>query len=158
MKKLISLALAVLLLLNLAACGDGPAPSSSGSSGDVSSSAGSSQTDVLSPVTTEEEVRALYEYIPEMPEERTDCLQIPSPNLHTNSHDFAIAHVEELGDEYTLKIIFHYEKKSDSLVMDAEIGGGRTFISNRPYFRAERIRFLTDHAEIRDLKLCRLDG
>ena len=105
-----------------------------------------------------EEVRALYEYIPEMPEERTDCSQIPSPNLHTNSHDFAIAHVEELGDEYTLKIIFHYEKKSDSLVMDAEIGGGRTFISNRPYFRAERIRFLTDHAEIRDLKLCRLDG
>ena len=60
MKKLISLALAALLLLNLAACGDGPAPSSSGSSGDVSSSAGSSQADVLSPVTTEEEVRALY--------------------------------------------------------------------------------------------------
>ena len=60
MKKLISLALAVLLLLNLAACGDGPAPSSSGSSGDFSSSAGSSQTDVLSPVTTEAEVRALY--------------------------------------------------------------------------------------------------
>ena len=60
MKKLISLALAALLLLSLAACGDGPAPSSSGSSGDVSSSAGSSQTDVLSPVTTEEEIRALY--------------------------------------------------------------------------------------------------
>ena len=59
MKKLISLALAALLLLSLAACGDGPAPSSSGSSGDVSSSAGSSQTDVLSPVTTEE-IRALY--------------------------------------------------------------------------------------------------
>ena len=36
MKKLISLALAALLLLSLAACGDGPAPSSSGSSGDVS--------------------------------------------------------------------------------------------------------------------------
>ena len=60
MKKLISLALAALLLLNLAACGDGSAPSSSGSSGDISSSAGSSQTDTLSPVTTEDEVRALY--------------------------------------------------------------------------------------------------
>ena len=57
MKKLISLALAALLLLNLAACGDGPAPSSSGSSGDVSSSAGSSQTDVLSPVATEAEFK-----------------------------------------------------------------------------------------------------
>ncbi len=60
MKKLLSLALAALLLLSLAACGDAPAPSSSGSSGDVSSSAGSSQADVLSPVTTEAEVRALY--------------------------------------------------------------------------------------------------
>ena len=60
MKKLLSLALAALLLLSLAACGEAPAPSSSGSSGDVSSSAGSSQADVLSPVTTEEEVRALY--------------------------------------------------------------------------------------------------
>ena len=60
MKKLLSLALAALLLLSLAACGEAPAPSSSGSSGDASS-AGSSQTDALRPVTTEEEVRALYE-------------------------------------------------------------------------------------------------
>ena len=60
MKKLLSLALATLLLLSLAACGDGPAPSSSGSSGDVSS-AEPTQTDTLTPVTTEEEVRALYE-------------------------------------------------------------------------------------------------
>ena len=61
MKKLLSLALAALLLLSLAACGEAPAPSSSGSSGDVSSSAEPTQTDTLSPVTTEEEVRALYE-------------------------------------------------------------------------------------------------
>ena len=60
MKKLLSLALAALLLLSLTACGENPAPSSPGSSGDVSSSAGSSQTDALRPVTTEEEVRALY--------------------------------------------------------------------------------------------------
>ena len=59
MKKLLSLALAALLLLSLTACGEAPAPSSPGSSGDVSS-AGSSQADVLSPVTTEAEVRALY--------------------------------------------------------------------------------------------------
>ena len=59
MKKILSLALAALLLLSLTACGENPAPSSPGSSGDVSS-AGSSQTDALRPVTTEEEVRALY--------------------------------------------------------------------------------------------------
>ena len=61
MKKFLSLALAALLLLSLTACGDGPAPSSAGSSGDVSTSAEPTQSDVLTPVTTEEEVRALYE-------------------------------------------------------------------------------------------------
>ena len=55
MKKFLSLALAALLLLSLAACGEAPAPSSS------ASSAGSSQADALTPVTSEAEVRALYE-------------------------------------------------------------------------------------------------
>ena len=58
MKKFLSLALAALLLLSLAACGDGQTPGFA-ASGDASS-AGSAQTDVLTPVTTEEEVRALY--------------------------------------------------------------------------------------------------
>ena len=60
MKKILSLALAALLLLSLTACGDGPAPSSSASSGGASSSAGSSQADVPTPITTEDQVRALY--------------------------------------------------------------------------------------------------
>ena len=61
MKKLLSLALAALLPLSLAACGDGPAPSSAGSSGGGPSSTGSAQTEEFTPVTTEAEVRALYE-------------------------------------------------------------------------------------------------
>lgn len=112
------------------------------------------ETDNINSFT--EEVKALYEYIPEMPEERTSCAQIPSENIHTNSHDFAIANVRELADEYTLKIIFHYEKKSDSIVMDAEIGEGRTFVSNRPDFKVSGIKFLTENAEITDLKLCKM--
>ena len=112
------------------------------------------ETDNINSFT--EEVKALYEYIPEMPEKRTSCAQIPSENIHTNSHDFAIANVRELKDEYTLKIIFHYEKKSDNLVMDAEIGAGRTFVSNRPDFKVSGIKFLTENAEITDLKLCKM--
>ena len=100
-----------------------------------------------------EELKALYEYIPEMPKERTGSDQIPSGNVHTNTHDFAIAKVRELSAEYKLKIILHYEKKSDSLVIDAEIGGGRTFISNRMYFKAATLKFLCEDAEITDLKL-----
>ena len=60
MKKLISLALAALLLLNLAACGESSVSNPSDSSGDSSSSADPAQPDAFSPVTTEAEVRALY--------------------------------------------------------------------------------------------------
>ena len=60
MKKLISLALAALLLLNLAACGESSVSNPSGSSDDSSSSADPAQPDAFSPVTTEAEVRALY--------------------------------------------------------------------------------------------------
>lgn len=60
MKKLISLALAALLLLNLAACGESSVSNPSGSSGDSSSSADPAQPDAFSPVTTEDEIRALY--------------------------------------------------------------------------------------------------
>ena len=112
------------------------------------------ETDNINSFT--EEVKALYEYIPEMPKERTSCAQIPSKNIHTNSHDFAIANVRELREEYTLKIIFHYEKKSNNLVIDAEIGAGRTFVSNRPDFKVSGIKFLTENAEITDLRLCKM--
>ena len=60
MKKLISLTVAALLLLNLAACGESSVSNPSGSSGDSSSSADPAQPDAFSPVTTEAEVRALY--------------------------------------------------------------------------------------------------
>ena len=60
MKKLISLALAALLLLNLAACGKSSVSNPSGSSSDSSSSADPAQPDAFSPVTTEDEIRALY--------------------------------------------------------------------------------------------------
>ena len=60
MKKLISLALAALLLLNLAACGESSVSNPSGSSGDSSSSADPAQPDAFSPVTTEAEVRVIY--------------------------------------------------------------------------------------------------
>ena len=60
MKKLISLTLAALLLLNLAACGESSVSNPSGSSGDSSSSADPAQPDAFSPVTTEAEVGALY--------------------------------------------------------------------------------------------------
>ncbi len=102
------------------------------------------------------EIRALYEYIPELPQERTNYLQIPSEDIHMYGHDFAIANVREIKEKYVLKMMIHYEKKSDNTVIDAEIGGGRTIISNRIYFKADKIKILSENAEITDLKLCKM--
>lgn len=102
------------------------------------------------------EIKALYEYIPELPRERTNYQQIPSEDIHMYGHDFAIANVGEIKEKYVLKIIIHYEKKSDNTVIDAEIGGGRTIISNRIYFKANKIKILSENAEITDLKLCKM--
>lgn len=100
-------------------------------------------TECEAPGQFQEEWKALYEFLPELPGDK----------IHTNSHDFAIAHVCELRETYQLRLLLHYEEKSDSLILDAEIGGGRTMISNRTDFRAAQIQFLMEAAEIRDLKL-----
>lgn len=103
-------------------------------------------TECEKPGEFQEEIKALYEFLPELPDE----------NVHTNSHDFAIAHVRELTEEYRLRMLIHYEKKTDSFLLDAEIGGGRTMISNRADCRAETIQFLMEQAEITDLKLYKI--
>ena len=102
------------------------------------------------------EIKALYEYIPELPEERTERKQIPSEDIHANGHDFAIANVREIKSKYVLKIIIHYEEKSANTIIDAEIGGGRTLISNRVYFKTNKIKFLSESAKINNLKLCKM--
>lgn len=104
-------------------------------------------TECEAPGQFQEEMKALYEFLPELPEEK----------VHTNSHDFAIAHVQELTAEYRLRLLIHYEKKTDSFLLDVEIGGGRTMISNRAYCRAEMIRFLVEQADVTDLKLYEIE-
>lgn len=94
------------------------------------------------------ELKALCECIPHIPEGRRDT--------HAMSRDFTILHVEETAKPYTLRMILHYEPKSDSLVVDTEVGGGRTLISNRVDFRAKQLSFLSENAIITDFSLYRL--
>lgn len=103
------------------------------------------------------ELKAMYEYIPEMTPECTDREHLPSKDIHIHARDFAIAKVRELTGRYTVRIILHHEPKTDGLVLDAEIGGGRTFVTNRPFFRATALRLLCADAAVRDLRLCTLD-
>ena len=102
----------------------------------------------------QDEIKALYEYIPEMPEERISSTQIPSMDIHYHSKDFSIANVAEIEKPYVLKAILHYEPKTGNMVFDAEIGEGRTFISNRVEFKADKIKVLSYNAEISDFVLC----
>ena len=99
----------------------------------------------------------MYEYIPEMTPECTDRAHLPSKDIHIHARDFAIAKVRELTGRYTVRIILHHEPKTDGLVLDAEIGGGRTFVTNRPFFRATALRLLCTDAAVRDLRLCTFD-
>lgn len=103
-----------------------------------------------------DEIKSLHEYIENHLDEEKPYLRIPPDKIHSSSYDFAIAKVSELEHTYKLKIIFRYEKKTDSLILDAEIGESRTFISNRANFKAEKIKFLCQNAEIKDPNLYKL--
>lgn len=105
------------------------------------------------PDTFTEPVPALYELVPDLPDFCFYYLQIPSADLHFKSQDFAIAHVEELEQPYVLKLLLYYEPKSDSLVLDAEIGGSRTLISNRCAFRPSSVRVFFEDAVVTDCRL-----
>ncbi|MBP3599612.1 MAG: hypothetical protein J6J30_00875 [Clostridia bacterium] len=72
---------------------------------------------------------------------------------HKDGVNFAISNVEEIRREYVFKMILHYEPKKDSLILDAEIGGGRTLISNRKNFKAQKLTLFTENATIKKLRI-----
>lgn len=98
-----------------------------------------------------EEIKALAEYIKVNPDGTLDGSEVPGSNTHRFGHNFSIINVEEIESDYKLRMILHYEPKTDNLIIDAEIGGGRTFISNRRYFKAERLTFSLTDAEAYEL-------
>lgn len=79
--------------------------------------------------------------------------KLSGDNLHKDGVNFSIVNVDELKREYKFKMILHYEPKSDSLIIDAEIGSGRTFISNRKNFTAQRLTLFGKDVTVKDLKL-----
>lgn len=100
-----------------------------------------------------EELQTLYEAAPEFSDACNSYQQIPGNDWHFKGCDFAIGQVEEIREKYMLKLILHYEAKSDSLVIDAEIGGGRTMISNRRYFNANTMTVICKDAVVSDVHL-----
>ena len=75
------------------------------------------------------------------------------PFRHDGSRDFAIGRLDHLKETFKLRVVIYYEKKFDSVVIDAEIDGKRTIISNRTEERYHGIAFDLERAEIENAKL-----
>ena len=52
-------------------------------------------------------------------------------NTPSQSHNFTLPNAECLKIPYTVRIIQYYDRKMNSVIIDAEIGGCRTIVSNR---------------------------
>ena len=71
-----------------------------------------------------------------------------SEKVHKKGVDFALGQADTIQKPYKLKIQLYYEQKSDSVYIDAEIGGQRTIVSNRAKQKYSSVSF-----EIKDGKI-----
>jgi len=70
--------------------------------------------------------------------------------------DFSIGRAEHLKEKYKLRVIVYYEKKFDSVIIDAEIGGKRTIVSNRAEQRFNAFSWTMQNAKVENVKLYRI--
>lgn len=73
-----------------------------------------------------------------------------------NSVDFSIANVDFLDKSYKVKLQIYFEPKFLSVIIDAEIGGRRTIVSNRIGQVFTEIKVDCDKAKITDFELYEL--
>lgn len=78
------------------------------------------------------------------------------PNIHYDSRNFSIGKADNLVGEFKVKVIIYYEQKFGSYVIDAEIGGKRTIVSNRVDEVFSKISFECDNAEIINSQLYKI--
>lgn len=73
-----------------------------------------------------------------------------------NSVDFTIANVDTIMNDYLIKCQIYYEKKFGSVILDFEIGGERTLVSNRVNQKFNGINIYSDNAEFNNFELFEL--
>lgn len=59
--------------------------------------------------------------------------------LHWEGGDFSIAHVDVMKARFCLRILQRFSPKANATLIDAEINGQRTIITNRPGLHVQRI-------------------
>lgn len=70
--------------------------------------------------------------------------------------DFTLGRADHLRDGYKLRVIIYYEKKLDSAIIDAEIGGKRTIVSHRVDSRFRSVSWTAESATVSRAKLYRI--
>lgn len=78
------------------------------------------------------------------------------PHIHCRSKDFSLAKMDMLKNEYTLRLIVHYEQKTGDVFIDAELGGKRTLASARVGLKVTSLTLLSKHAALKDVALFEL--
>lgn len=76
---------------------------------------------------------------------------VATKKQHRYGGNFAIGQVDTIGQSYKLKIVLYYEQKTDSVILDCEIGEKRTLISNRVNERYSKVSFETQNGEIENI-------
>ena len=67
-----------------------------------------------------------------------------SPNVHWKGQDFTITNVDGMETSFDLEMVFRYDAKSMSTLIDACIGDHRTLITRRKGLELTTIRLLAD--------------
>lgn len=97
-------------------------------------------------------ISPIHERIHEIPADVTNPWALR--NTHIETRDFTIANVRGLDKPYTVRIIEHYDRKMNATLIDAEIAGERTIISNRV---GARITHVTAES-VDGAKITRMEG
>ena len=78
------------------------------------------------------------------------------PHRPTIFGDFTLGRVETIQNEYKIRVIAYYEKKFDSVTIDAEIGEKRTLFSNRVETNFSKLAWSSERATVTKAKLYKI--
>ena len=87
------------------------------------------------------------------------CWGVQPRDLHFRSFNFSIAHVDVMKEPFRLRIVVRFSRKMDSSVIDAEIAGSRTLVSNRVGMHPSSAAFARSDPAVRvtDLRVFRYE-
>ena len=94
----------------------------------------------------------IHERIHEIPADVTNPWLLH--DTHIETHDFSIANVCGLDTPFMVRILAHFDRKMNAVLIDAEIAGERTIISNRVGARIHTVAATTSGGA----KITRMEG